>query len=253
MKQDLLTALRDGLTDASTGLAIAPPAALPPLLDRFLAAYARRPLVANRHGSGFNDSLWLWMLAAWLRPGLFVESGSFMGHSAWLFRSACPEATVVTHDVELPAAGRLRTPGVTYHLHDWSDTPLAEIDPRPRGRDGALIFFDDHLSHARRLREASQRGFDLALFDDNFPAWQLHATGAPPLPSLAMLLDDDGVTKDIEWQRKGKHYGYALGDALVEERAAARALVAAQVHLPDLSPITRLPPGSNLTLVRLKQ
>ncbi|MEQ8654235.1 MAG: hypothetical protein RIC87_17340 [Kiloniellales bacterium] len=216
-------------------------------LEGFLSSYARRPLVSNRHGSGLNDSLWLWLVARWMAPQLVVESGSFMGHSAWLFRRACPAASIQTHDVELPAAGRLRSPGVTYHLRDWSEVELPAFDPAH-----ALCFFDDHISHVRRLEEAAARGFRFVLLDDNFPAWQMHATGAPPIPSLAMLEDARDATQSVEWQRNRKHYAYDGRDDTAGREEGARALVQASYRFPDLAPITRLPPGSNLTLVRLR-
>ncbi len=146
-------------------------------LERFLAVYRTRPLVENRRGSGFNDSLWLWLIARWLSPDLLVESGTFMGHSAWLFRQACPTVRIETHDVELPPAGRLRAPDVVYRLQDWSDVQIDVFAP-----ERALCFFDDHISHALRLSQAAERGFALALFDDNFPAWQLHAHRRPANP-----------------------------------------------------------------------
>lgn len=216
-------------------------------LEGFLSRYARRPLVSNRHGSGLNDSLWLWLVARWMAPQLVVESGSFMGHSAWLFRQACPAAAIQTHDVELPAAGRLRSPGVTYHLRDWSEGELPAFDP-----EHALCFFDDHISHLRRLEEAAARGFRFVLLDDNFPAWQMHATGAPPIPSLAMLEDARDATQSVEWQRNHKHYAYDGRDDTAGREEGARTLVQASYRFPDLAPITRLPPGSNLTLVRLR-
>ncbi len=221
-------------------------------VQRFLEVYARRPLTANRHGSGFNDSLWLWLIARWLEPELLLESGSFMGHSAWLFRQACPAARIETHDVELPPAGRLRTPGVVYRLQDWSEVETGPFEP-----ERALCFFDDHISHALRLEQAAGRGFRLALFDDNFPAWQLHATGAPPVPSLAMLEDSAGsidpvIINPVEWQRNRKHYAYESSDVTGSEHEKIMALVQASYRFPDLATVTRLPPGSNLTLVRLR-
>ncbi len=246
LKKEIFQLVAPALDAAAQRLGLDTPTATADEIERFLEVYARRPLVSNRHGSGFNDSLWLWLVARWLRPEMIVESGTFMGHSAWLFRQACPQARIETHDVELPAAGRLRAAGVRYRLEDWST-----LD-RPAGAPAkALCFFDDHISHALRLHQAHERGFQLALFDDNFPAWQLHATGAPPIPSLAMLFSEESLTNGIEWHRNGKLYGYDAANDLARERAEARRLVKARYSFPDLAQVTRLPPGSNLTLVRL--
>ncbi len=246
LKREILQLVEPALFEAADRLAWHRPEATASEIERFLEVYARRPLASNRHGSGFNDSLWLWLVARWLGPEMILESGTFMGHSAWLFRMACPDARIETHDVELPPAGRLRAAGVAYHLADLGGAKTRADDPAK-----SLCFFDDHISHALRLRQARERGFQLALFDDNFPSWQLHATGAPPIPSLSMLLSEESLTNGIEWQRNGKHYGYDAAEDLAREREEARTLVAASYSFPDLAQVTRLPPGSNLTLVRL--
>ena len=215
------------------------------LLDDFLAVYAARPLADNTGGSGLNDSLWLYCIARLVAPSLIVESGTWRGQSAWLFRQAAPQAAIHSFDLERPAGPFHETPGVHYHLCDWTERAIA---PSPRGP--SLLFFDDHVSHARRLGEAAGRGFSLALFDDNFPAEQLHATGAPPVPSLAMLCeaDPDAAGGIIEWQRNGKIYRY---HDTAERRAAARDLVDELLVLPELAPVTRHAPGSRMTMVRL--
>lgn len=245
LERDLLAVIDPALAAAAELAGVESPPSAGPLLAAFLAVHGRRPLAENKGGSGLNDSLWLFLVARLLDPVLLVESGTWRGQSAWLFRQACPAAEIVTFDVAVPAEGRCETPGVRYCLNDWSAAPLA---PAATGR--SLVFFDDHVSHARRLAEAAARGFELALFDDNFAARHLHATGAPPVPTLAMLLDEATPPGgQIEWQRNGKIYRY---DDTAERRQAARRLVAAHLILPELAPVTRHPPGSGMTLVRLR-
>jgi len=242
----LTACVEAALAEAAQHLALPRPRPQEPEIERFLCLYAQRPLTSNRHGSGFNDSLWLWLAARWIDPLQISESGTFMGHSAWILRQACPRARIATHDIELWPAGRLRSPDVAYRLDDWAEAAPASVDPHR-----ALCFFDDHISHALRLRQAAAKGYRLALVDDDFPSWQLHATGAPPLPSLSMLLDEDLIASPIEWHRKGKRYAYDAAACSVEEQALIRRLVRGRYRFPDLAPLTRLPPGSNLTLVRL--
>lgn len=245
LRSELLTVLSPALQAAADVAGLPPPADPAGLLDDFLRLYPLRPLADNKGGSGLNDALWLYLLARSLAPDVVVESGTWRGQSSWLLRQACPAAEIWSFDVEIPPGGRHETPGVRYLLGDWSEAPLPDL-----GACRALVFFDDHVSHARRLAEAAARGLRLAIFDDNFTAWQLHATGAPPVPTLAMLLDDDSACGDvIEWQRNGKIYRY---DDREEHRRGARALVAAHLTLPELAGITRHPPGSGMTLVRLK-
>ena len=212
-------------------------------LADFEALYEARPVRDNKGGSGFNDSLWLYVLARALAPSLIVECGSFRGHSAWLFRQACPDAEIHSFDVD---TGQLvhREPSVRYHQGDWAGAALPPADPA-----GSLLFLDDHISHARRLVEAHARGFRRLLLDDNFPVHQLYATGGPPVPTLAMILDPAlPLEREIAWTRNGKAYSCRVERAEVE---AARALVAQALVLPELAPLTRHPPGSALTLVKL--
>jgi hypothetical protein len=221
------------------------PAAIPDhLAEGFLAVYAKRPFPENKGGSGLNDGLWLYGIARVLAPSLIVECGTWRGQSAWLFRQAAPGAEIHSFDVERPPEGCHETPGVSFHLCDWSRTPL-----RAPAAASSLIFFDDHISHAQRLVEAAERGFRLALFDDNFAADQLHATGAPPVPTLAMLCDESRTHAGvIEWQRNGKVYRY---HEAADRVAGARRLVEDLLILPELAPITRHAPGSRMTVVQI--
>ena len=211
--------------------------------DAFEAVFEDRPVRDNRGGSGLNDSFWLFVLARAVDPALIIESGSHKGHSSWLFRQACPKAELHSFDISWDKLEH-RAEGAKYHLHDWSEADLSS-----HAGKSSLVFLDDHINHARRIEEAHDRGFRLLLLDDNFPAYQLHATGGPPVPTLAMLLDpslEDG--REITWTRNGKAYGFVFREA---EAAPARALVARHLVLPELAPVTAYSPGSGLTLVKL--
>ncbi len=208
----------------------------------FYALYDERPVKDNKGGSGFNDSLWLFVTASVLRTEFIVESGVFKGHSTWLLRQACPGAEIHCFDPEL---GNLvyRDPEARYHAGDWNETAVA-VSGRP-----ALAFFDDHMDQGRRVLEARERGFRSLLFDDNFPADNLYATGHPPLPSLAMIFDESlPETAELSWVRNGKVYAATLD---MTARKRVKPLIEKYSVLPDLAPLTRYSAGSGLTLVKL--
>lgn len=212
-------------------------------LAEFFPLYRRRPIRNNKGGGLINDSLCLYLVARLLQPETIVESGTYQGHSAWLLRQACPQARILTFDVR-PEQLRHREPDVDYRAGDWSEAALPAIEPAR-----ALVWFDDHVSHARRLLEARARGFRYALFDDNFDAYSLYATGGAPVPTLAMTLDRglaDG--EEIVWMRHGKTYRYRVDGKACRE---ARALLEAYQPLPDLTPVTRYSPSSGMTYVRI--
>ena len=208
----------------------------------FFSLYSERPVRDNSGGSGFNDSLWLFVVARAFEPALIVESGVHRGHSTWLLRQACPDAELFCYDIDL---SRLiyRDPKARYHEGDWMEAPFPALDP---GK--SLGFFDDHISHALRLRQAHDRGFRQLLFDDNFPAHNLYATGGPPVPTLAMMMDPDlRPGREIVWSRNGKAYHYHYQ---AEDLYGAAELITRYLVLPDLAPLTRYSPGSALTLVK---
>ena len=211
---------------------------------RFQDLYDGRPVRDNAGGSGFNDSLWLFALASALAPEVIVESGVHKGHSTWLFRQACPHAAIYSFDITLKK--RVYIDEKTHYFEsDWMSAPLPFVAPPARH----LIFFDDHISHGQRLREAHARGFRCALFDDNFAAHHLYATGGPPVPTLAMLFDSDlEPGTEVRWTRNGKAYSYRFDGA---DRASATSLVRRMATLPDLAPLTRHSLGSGLTLLQL--
>lgn len=211
---------------------------------RFQDLYDMRPVRDNAGGSGFNDSLWLYALTCALAPETIVESGVHKGHSTWLFRQACPDASIYSFDITLKK--RVYIDDKAHYFEcDWMAADLPFESP-PANH---LVFFDDHISHGRRLREAHDRGFARALFDDNFAAQHLYATGGPPVPTLAMLFDDElAPGTEVSWTRNGKAYSYLYDGTDV---TGARALVRSIATLPDLAALSRHSLGSGLTVVQL--
>jgi hypothetical protein len=198
-------------------------------VDEFFALYSDRPVRDNKGGSGFNDSLWIFVVVRCLLPRLIVESG---------------QAEIHCFDTDLTGQLVYRDPKPLLHECDWMETQLPKADGKT-----SLAFFDDHISQARRVREAYERGFRHLLFDDNFPVYNLYAVGRPPVPTLDMILDDEFCPgTEVCWTRKGKDYTYTYRQ---EHVGPARDLIERCHVLPDLSPITRYCTGSGLTVVKL--
>lgn len=227
------------------GLGPAPEAGtLEALVAEFFDTYEQRAVRDNEGGTKFADSFWLFAVTRLFDPELIIESGTHRGHSSWLMRQACPGAEIHCFDVSFRNLAS-RDPATHYHEHDWMDEPLEDTD-----RARALCYFDDHISHAQRVREAHGRGFRTLLFDDDFPAHHLHATGHPPAPTLAMIFDD--TLKDgecFEWLRHGKPREFTFDAA---DAASAREMIARYAKTPDLGPALRVRPQSGLGVVRLK-
>ena len=111
-----------------------------------------------------------------------------------------------------------------------------------------MVFFDDHVSHAQRIREAHARGYRILLLDDNVPAKALYATGVPPVPTVDMLFDSrltPGET--IDWHYRGRDLRFQCRAADWE----VRSLVRQYVRVPSLSEASYYRPHVGLSLVRL--
>ncbi len=241
-KGEIAAALAESLNAAQRPQS---PADLDHWIEDFYALYPRRPVPDNEGGSNFNACLWLYIIGRALTPRLVVESGTWRGQSSWFWRAACPEAEIHSFDVS-HALLEARAERVHYHLGDWTTAALGPVDPAR-----SLAFFDDHICQAARVAEAVERGFRTVLFDDNLPAHQLHAIGSPPVPTIAMVLDETvDPAHELRWTRKGKDYRYTPDGALI---ARARAQIGRATVLADLAPITRYAPQSGLTLVTLNR
>ena len=139
--------------------------------------------------------------------------------------------------------GRLSDRRVDYRLGDWSDAKDMWDLPAD-----TLCLFDDHISHRRRFEEAQARGVRLALVDDDYPATALYATGSPPVPTAAMLIDPALVAgTECVWERPGKRFRYTM---TAKDVMAGRRLAWTE-PMPDLTPFNRYVPQAPMTLVGL--
>ncbi len=118
---------------------------------------------------------------------------------------------------------------------------LPRLDP-----DRAVGFFDDHISQARRVLEARERGLTRLVFDDDAAAHRLHAHGGPAFPTIAMLTAPRSG-EPVRWRRNGREFVYRPDDP---EAKAARAAIAATHAFDDLHAATGYSP-TRLTWVRL--
>lgn len=217
---------------------------LGPVIDRYREIYDARPVRDNAGGSKFESGLWIFIIGQLLQPRVIIESGTHKGHSAWLWRQAAPAADISTFDVSHDHLEH-RVDDVVYTEQDWMAAPLGIDDT-----ENTLVFFDDHISHARRIMEAVDRGAKWVMLDDNFASYQIHATGTPPVPTGAMIFEEElGDGEDIRWVRNGKSYSHIYSADLAEK---VRGYVINYTRLPSAFDITRYRPHANMTLLELK-
>lgn len=199
----------------------------------FLELIRACPVRQKRGGNGFNGALQVYAVVRALRPTLIVESGVFRGLTTWLMRQAAPVATILCFD---PNLGNLhyRDREARYSTRDWSEADLTGFD-----LSDALAFFDDHISQARRILEASDRGFRRVLFDDNAAAHRIHGHGGPAFPTLSMVLDE-APGEPIRWTRNGREFAYVPDSAML---ADARDRIALAHDFDDMHAATGYSPA----------
>jgi hypothetical protein len=213
------------------------------IVSDFWETYRARPFRRQDGGSGFHNSFWLFTIARALEPRLIVESGVWKGHTTWLLTQACPGADVHGFDLTLKRVEG-RSPAITWHEHDWSRYEFPVFDPAR-----ALVFFDCHVNHARRILEASARGFRHLLFDDNPPAHKLYGYGLPGVPTVAMVRAAGEARDQIAWLWCGQPVRFEVDR---DELLRARQAIEHCAVLPDVGGPTRYGGFSFLTYVRLR-
>lgn len=179
----------------------------------------------SRGGSRFGNLLWLDLLAKAFAPDLIIDSGTFKGASAWALQRGCPNALVLSFDIDLSQAVRIG--GVEYIASDWTQHPLP---------DGAKImaYFDDHTDQCARVQQSWERGVTVAVFDDDYTVAEMPpmAHGGFSLPKLSFAFDDtiaDGEA--IEWYEGPRRYSWTADKKALD---AARTRVSHYERLCDI-------------------
>lgn len=190
------------------------------------------PVRQRRGGNGFNGCLQLFAVMRALEPRVIVESGVFRGLTTWIFRQACPDAAIFCFDPVLSGL-QYRDETARYSEEDWSACDFAGVDLA-----GAMAFFDDHVSQARRVVEAHERGITRLVFDDDATSHRVHAHGGPAFPTIDMILAEPGP-ETVRWVRNGREFVYRPDEALARK---ARDRIATAHAFDDLHHATGYSP-----------
>ena len=236
LAQSARTALADGPQIGSDAGAVAV------WVRDFWRTYRARPFADSRGGGGFHNSFWVYLVARALDPALIVESGVWKGHTSWLLAQACPQAEIHGFDLDLSRLDH-HDARVQYHQHDWARHAFASLEP-----ERALSFFDCHVNHAQRIKEAHARGFRHLLVDDDPPLHKLYSYGLPGFPTVQMICAELPSADTVAWHWRGKRFERPVDR---EEMAEARRLIDHCFVFPDVGGPTRYGRFSFLTYVRL--
>ncbi|MCP2669709.1 hypothetical protein NHF40_02050 [Maricaulaceae bacterium EIL42A08] len=142
-------------------------------------------LINNVGSTNHQGLLPLWITAHELAPTHVIESGVFIGGSLRMFRNALPSARIDAYDISFGPL-RYHDDSIIYSESEWSLSPPELEDP-----DRTLVFFDDHISAARRIQEARSLNIRWIVFDDNPSVGTMSKYRYPSIPSLPLILDED--------------------------------------------------------------
>lgn len=134
-------------------------------IDEFLTIYDDRPIKDNQGGMQAPHMFAVWFMAKKLSPELIIESGIWKGQSTWLLEQACPQAKLVSIDLNLKRREYISDNAI-YSDRDFSEQDWTNIS------DQTLVFFDDHQNAYKRLQQCKWFGFKHIIFEDNYPSTQ---------------------------------------------------------------------------------
>ncbi|KAK8453591.1 hypothetical protein SEVIR_5G311000v4 [Setaria viridis] len=148
-------------------------------LEEFVPIYETRPIKNNMYGMGFDHSFGLWFMTRWLKPDLMIESGAFKGHSTWVLRQAMPNTRIISLSPRHPEKYMKKGPAYvdencTYlagkNFVDFGSVDWEKLLRNHGISDSSrvLVFFDDHQSELKRLKQALKAGFQHLIFEDNY-------------------------------------------------------------------------------------
>ena len=134
-------------------------------IDEFSTIYGDRPIQENQGGMKAPHMFAVWFIAKKLSPDLIVESGVWKGQSTWLLEKACPQAKLVSIDLNLERREYISEKAI-YCDRDFTEQDWSDISER------SLAFFDDHQNAYQRLQQCQWFGFKHVIFEDNYPSSQ---------------------------------------------------------------------------------
>jgi hypothetical protein len=199
--------------------------------ERFYELYLSSPFRRKAGGSRIGNLLWLDLMAKVVEPNLVVDSGTYMGASAWAMSQGAPQARILSFDIDLSNLA-LRAENVEYIERDWTSMDYDGLD-----RGNSLCYFDDHVDQGRRLKEAASRGFPFAIFDDDFSIYSFAAMAhrGDALPKISFLLDETLEHGElIEWVEGTRRFSWKVDRT---ELDPLRDLIGAEARLPNLGEI----------------
>ena len=130
-------------------------------LKIFAEIYKERPVKNNVHGMKFPHMFAAYFILKKIKPSFIIESGIFKGQSTWLIEKSLPNSKILSIDINLNKrefiSKNATYSNIDFKYHDFSNIP-----------NDTLVFFDDHVNHYERLKQAKFFGIKNIILEDNY-------------------------------------------------------------------------------------
>ena len=130
-------------------------------LKIFKEIYKQRPIKFNIDGMKFPHMFATYFILKKINPSFVIESGVFKGQSTWLIEKTLPNARILSIDIDLNQrkhiSKKVEYSNKDFKYHNFSNIP-----------SDTLVFFDDHVSHYERLKQAKFFNIKNIILEDNY-------------------------------------------------------------------------------------
>ena len=96
-----------------------------------------------------------------INPTFVIESGVFKSQSTWLIEKTLPNAEILSIDIDLNQrkyiSKKVKYSNIDFKYQDFSNIP-----------SDTVVFFDDHVNHYERLKQAKFFNIKNIIFEDNY-------------------------------------------------------------------------------------
>ena len=194
-------------------------------MESFLVLYNQRPVENNQGGMKIPHLYNLYLILKKLKPKLIVESGVWHGQGTWFMERVCPDAKIISFDIDL-SKRHFISEKVEYYQHDfsqfdWEDFFEQKVNYNP---SNTLLFLDDHVDFNKRIEKILNSKFKFVVSEDNYPSNQGDCiTPKKILESNKYVIDKDGHR---QWKKFDENV------KLIFEKSI--------VHYEELSPIYKI-------------
>lgn len=197
-----------------------------------------------------KDHLNLFCLGHALSPDLYVESGVFMGGSLHAFSGSSPRRMIAIDPSLDHVKEEIRT---LPNIETVSAKDFSELDFNAN-KEKSLVYFDDHINTAKRIMQASDKGFKYVLFDSSTGLEGITQRLYPAIPTIPMIMNSEAFEESdrIEWsyanqatsltgliksliRARSLRAELVITKELIAECVEARMLIKRCVALPSLA------------------